>query len=173
MIRPIKESDFDTVINIVNENWKLVYKKYINPYLISDSGCKERIQRLKNDFHSGRLGEYVWEENGQVIAMLSIGDTADNDKLGDFEIWRIYVNPTEQRKGIGGQMLAFSEQYAKEKGYTEVIIWAFKENIRAISFYEKHGYRIDKEEYLGEPCLTYGTRLLKSINDNPKECLYQ
>lgn len=163
MIRPIKETDFDTVINIVNENWKMVYKDYINPYLISDNGCLDRTKRLKNDFWSRRLEEYVWEENNQVVAMLSVGETADKDKIGSFEIWRIYVTASEQGKRIGGQLLTFSEQYAKEKGYTEVIIWTFKENTQAISFYQKHGYRINKVEYLGEPYLAYGTRLLKSI----------
>lgn len=81
MIRPIKETDFDSVINIVNENWKMVYKDYINPYLISDNGCLDRTKRLKNDFWSRRLEEYVWEENNQVVAMLSVGETADKDKI--------------------------------------------------------------------------------------------
>ncbi|MDO5409377.1 MAG: GNAT family N-acetyltransferase [Lachnospiraceae bacterium] len=54
-------------------------------------------------------------------------------------------------KGIGKKLLYFAEQQAKENGYKESIIWAFKENIRALSFYQKCGYSIDKEEYLGEP----------------------
>ena len=33
----------------------------------------------------------MWEENGNVVAMLSFGNTADHDKAGAFEIWRIYI----------------------------------------------------------------------------------
>lgn len=40
------------------------------------------------------------------------------------------------RKGIGHNLIAFAEQAAKEEGYTEVVIWAFKNNLNAISFTE-------------------------------------
>lgn len=51
----------------------------------------------------------------------------------------------------------------EERGYQEIIIWAFRENTKAISFYQKNGYVIDKNEYLGKPYLTVGTRLVKRI----------
>ena len=37
---------------------------------------------IEKRFFSGRLKEYVWEENGNVVAMLSFGNTADHDKAG-------------------------------------------------------------------------------------------
>jgi len=163
MIRALRKKDFDTVVNIVNENWKSIYAGYVNPNLLNTAGCRDRAIALKNDFNRQRLLEYVWEENNHILALLSIGNTADLDKLGDFEIWRIYIVSEAQGKGIGKQLLTYAESYAKEKGYTEIVIWAFKNNKRAIMFYQRYGYQIDKEEYLGEPYLTYGVRLLKSI----------
>lgn len=163
MIRPLKERDIDVVIGIVNENWKTVYAGYINPELLNNAGCRKREIELKTDFSNRRLSEYVWEETGQLLALLSIGNTADSDKTGAFEVWRIYVDSKAQGKGIGGKLLAFAEQQANERKYSEIIIWAFKENIRALSFYQRHGYKIDKEEYLGEPYLTSGIRLIKKL----------
>ena len=64
----------------------------------------------------------MWEENGNVVAMLSFGNTADHDKAGAFEIWRIYITSDFQGKGIGHHLIAFAEQAAKEEGYTEVVI---------------------------------------------------
>lgn len=95
--------------------------------------------------------------------MLSFGDTADVDISEAFEIWRIYVANSFQRRGIGKSLLDFAEQQAKEQGYTKIIIWAFKDNYRVVSFYLKNGYCIDKEEYLGEPYFAMGTRLKKEI----------
>ncbi len=164
MIRPLAESDFDTVISIVNRDWKDVYTGYVNQGLLSDAGCQERGQQLKKDFISHRLSEYVWEESGRILGLLSMGPTADSDKTNAFEIWRIYLAVEAQGRGIGGQLLAFAEQNAKANGYTEILIWAFSKNARAIKFYQKYGYRIDKEEYLGAPYLTYGTRLIKNIS---------
>ncbi len=164
MIRPLAESDFDTVISIVNRDWKDVYTGYVNQGLLSDAGCQERGQQLKKDFISHRLSEYVWEESGRILGLLSMGPTADSDKTITFEIWRIYLAVEAQGRGIGGQLLAFAEQNAKANGYTEILIWAFSKNARAIKFYQKYGYRIDKEEYLGAPYLSYGTRLIKNIS---------
>ena len=163
MIRPLEEKDIEIVCNIVNENWKSIYAGYINPLLLNADGCAERIHKLKSDFTTHRLSEYVWEEENQVSAMLSIGNTADADIEGAFEIWRIYVDVGAQGKGIGKQLLEFSEQQAKQQGYKRIVIWAFKDNCRAVSFYQKCGYCVDKEEYLGDPYLATGIRLKKEI----------
>ena len=163
MIRPLAEKDYNIAIDIVNTNWKKAYSDYVNPLLLNKSGCKERAEELRHDFQSKRLLEYVWEEQGQILALLSMGDTADTDKKGAFEIWRIYVKPEVQGHNIGRQCLSFAEQEAKKQGYHEIVIWAFQENTKAISFYQKNGYVIDKAEYLGEPYLTVGTRLIKTL----------
>lgn len=62
MIRMMKETDIDNVCEIINENWKKVYKGYVNSELLSPAGCADRICELKKRFFSGRLKEYVWEE---------------------------------------------------------------------------------------------------------------
>ena len=97
--------------------------------------------------------------------MLSFGDTADADAdmAGAFEIWRIYVASQFQGKGIGKMLMDFAEQEAEEQGSPPIVIWAFKNNHHAVSFYKTRGYRIDKEEYLGEPYLATGIRLKKEI----------
>lgn len=163
MIRKLGAADLDAVCGIVNDNWKSVYAGYVDPQLFTDMGCWGRTCKLKADLTSGRLSEYVWEERGQVAAMLSVGDTADQDKEGSFEIWRIYVAPESQGKGIGNSLLSFAEQRAADLSYQEILIWAFRENVHALSFYQKHGYHVDREEYLAEPYFAVGTRLSKEI----------
>ena len=163
MIRPLGEKDFDTVCGIVNENWKNVYSGYVNPMLLNPDGCAERTQRLKIDFATHRLSEYVWEEENRVSAMLSFGDTADADMAGAFEIWRIYVASQFQGKGIGGMLIHFAEEKAEEQGYKEIAIWALKSNEYAVSFYQKRGYCVDREKCLNEPYFTMGIRLKKHL----------
>lgn len=163
MLRPLEEKDFDIAIHIVNENWKKIYSGYVNPLLLNENGCENRANELKYDFQSKRLSEYVWEENGQVSALLSIGDTADDDKKGAFEIWRVYVAPKAQGRHIGSQCLIFAEQEAQRQGYKEIVIWAFQKNTKALSFYQKHGYVFDKNEYLKAPYFAVGTRLKKCL----------
>ena len=163
MIRSLNEADYDAVINIVNENWRTVYLGYVNPFLLSDDGCRKREFDLKKDFTSHRFEEYVWVENSSAVALLSLGKTADTDKTNAYELWRIYIAQNMQGKGIGGKLLNFAEEQAKQKGYSEMLIWAFRENTRAITFYQKHGFQIDKTEFLEEPYHTFGVRLIKEL----------
>lgn len=163
MIRPLKNTDFAAAIAIVNDNWQKVYAGYVNPALLSPFGCQARAERLTEDFKRQRLDNYVWDDSGHVLGLLSIGATADKDKPHAFEIWRIYVAQEAQGQGIGTHLLAFAEQFAQSNDYHEMIIWAFCQNSRAITFYQKHGYRIDQTRDLGEPYQAEGMRLFKLL----------
>lgn len=122
MIRALNETDYDAAINIVNENWRTVYSGYVNPFLLSDDGCRKRAFELANYFTSHRFEEYVWEKNGCVDALLSLGKTEDTDKPGAFELWRIYIAPKMQGKGIVGKLLNFAEEIAKQREFDEILI---------------------------------------------------
>lgn len=163
MIKELEEKDYKEVCNIVNINWRAVYEGHVNPLLIDEKGCEEREKKLIKEFSNHRFFEYVWEEKGKIAAMMSIGDTEDEDKTGAFEVWRLYVHPDFQGIGIGGKLISFAEEQAKLNGYSEIVIWAFKENHRAVKFYQKQGYEINKEKFLGEPYLAWGVRLVKSL----------
>ncbi|MDE6232629.1 MAG: GNAT family N-acetyltransferase [Lachnospiraceae bacterium] len=139
MIRPLEEKDIEMVCSIVNENWKNIYAGYVNPLLLNETGCAERIRHLKSDFTTHRLSEYVWKEDNQVSAMLSIGDTADTDIEEAFEVWRIYVAAQFQKKGIDKTLLDFAEQQAKEQGYKKV----------------KHNYQLSKHSKNNENIKIY------------------
>ena len=163
MLRPLEEKDLDCVIDIVVESWRALYRGYVSPELFTEAGVWAQRLRLRADLTSRRLEESVWEEDGRVLGLLSVGDTADSDRPGAFEIWRVYLAPEARGRGIGGQLLAWAEARARERGYGEAVIWAFRENVRALAFYQKHGYRPDREEYLGEPYCAYGVRLVKAL----------
>ena len=79
-----------------------------------------------------------------------------HDKAGAFEIWRIYITSDFQGKGIGHNLIAFAEQAAKEEGYTEVVIWAFKNNLNAISFLPKAWLYFGKRGIFRETVFNYG-----------------
>ncbi|WP_125142338.1 GNAT family N-acetyltransferase [Clostridium transplantifaecale] len=163
LIRTLTSEDYDAVCKIVNDNWREVYAGYVNPELLNDFGCRQREINIKKDFLSSRLSEYVLENEGKVVALLSFGNTEDEDKAGAFEIWRIYISQNEQGKGFGDKLISFAEQEAERNGYKEIIIWAFKGNVRAISFYLKHGYIMDREKDLGAPYMAIGVRMTKDL----------
>jgi len=72
-------------------------------------------------------------------------------RVSENEIQKLFVEPVLQGKGIGARLLIFA---TKEKGVKA--LWALEKNIRAIAFYERHGFsktgdrkpEEDTDEYL-------------------------
>ena len=55
-----------------------------------------------------------------------------------------------QGKGIGRLLLDFAQQKAKEQGYKRIVIWAFRDNYRAVSFLLKNGGTLALTSISGE-----------------------
>ena len=51
------------------------------------------------------------------------------------EICQLFVEPFFQNEGIGGELIEFAIQEFQVDH-----VWALEKNIRAISFYQKHGF---------------------------------
>ncbi len=61
----------------------------------------------------------------------------DSDTL---KMRQVCVDSDKQRNGIGGKLMTFSEEWAKENGYSTVECHARES---AVPYYEKHGYKTE------------------------------
>ncbi len=64
-------------------------------------------------------------------------------KVGEhsYELAKMAVHPSSQGLGIGDQLMIEAENWAKQKGATEVLILSNTILNPAISLYQKHGYK--------------------------------
>lgn len=73
--------------------------------------------------------------------------------LGDgvAELKRMFAQPTS--KGVGAAILEHLEKLAAEDGYRELWLETRVVNVRAVSFYERNGYRVIPNfgKYVGHP----------------------
>ena len=71
----------------------------------------------------------------------------------------MYVDPDHWREGVGNALMDAAFERLAELPYVEAVLWTFKENGRAIAFYERHGWRPDGSEKIhartGEPAVRY------------------
>lgn len=70
------------------------------------------------------------------------------------EIRKLYVDTSFQSEGIGNELIEFAikELHADN-------LWALEKNVRAISFYQKHGFHLTGQKKFEEDTTEYLVRL--------------
>jgi N-acetylglutamate synthase-like GNAT family acetyltransferase len=133
MIRRGTDGDFEEIFNIINDA-AIAYKVVIppdrwhEPYM-----TKEELQTQIED--GVRFSCYV--DNNEIIGVMGIQDKADVELIR-----HAYVRTKQRKRGIGTILLQELIKDAKRP----ILIGTWKAADWAISFYEKHGFRLVEEE---------------------------
>ena len=75
-------------------------------------------------------------------------------QLDGTKVAKLFVEPVLQGNGIGAKLLEFA---VKEKQANH--LWALEKNVKAIKFYESHGFHLTGEKELEEGTTEYLVRL--------------
>ena len=70
------------------------------------------------------------------------------------EVKKLFVEPVLQGQGIGAKLLSFA---VDELGVQQ--LWALEKNVRAIAFYQRHGFKLTEDKRLEEDTTEYLVRL--------------
>ena len=133
MIRPCKESDFNTIFEIINDAAQ-AYKGVIpedrwnEPYM--------SFEELRNEIKDGVVF-WGWEHDGKLLGIMGIQHKEDVTLIR-----HSYVLTRAQKMGIGTKLLHFLENMTEKP----VLIGTWVASHWAISFYEKNGYTLVSEE---------------------------
>jgi len=135
MIRRLSSADFDSILNVVNDAAE-AYKgaipedRWEEPYMPAEE--------LRREIESG-VEFYGWIENNALVAVMGI------QPVNEVTLIRhAYVVPSRQRRGIGKKLLNHLIKIAQT---SQILVGTWEAAHWAISFYEKHGFRlVPKEE---------------------------
>ena len=135
MIRRLSSADFDSILNVVNDAAE-AYKgaipedRWEEPYMPAEE--------LRREIESG-VEFYGWIENNALVAVMGI------QPVNDVTLIRhAYVVTSRQRRGIGKKLLNHLIKIAQT---SQILVGTWEAAHWAISFYEKHGFRlVPKEE---------------------------
>jgi putative acetyltransferase len=91
-------------------------------------------------FRTPRSYYYVALQDDQVVGGCGIFPT-DNLPDGTCELVKLYVNKEARGTGLGKQLMEQSISWAKANGYTQVYLESMPELAKAVSIYEKVGFK--------------------------------
>jgi putative acetyltransferase len=83
---------------------------------------------------------YVALVDGKVVGGCGIFPT-DNLPDGTCELVKLYLAKEARGTGLGKQLMEISLSWAKENGYTQVYLESMPELAKAVSIYEKVGFK--------------------------------
>jgi len=88
---------------------------------------------------------FVVENKGAIIATAGVkGDSRDTALLR-----RVFVKPSERKKGYASQLLKEAVKFAKDAGYKELVFRTTSKMTQAIALCQKHGFREAEKIDLG------------------------
>ncbi len=133
-ILPVSENDIDEWCALALELW-------------SDEGSSEEMHEiLVKIFQSPReAGFIVRNDDGDAIGFMNLSlrseyvPGASRYPVGYLE--GVYVKKDFQRQGIGEQLICTAEEWARERGCTELASDALLENTNSHQFHAKVGFQ--------------------------------
>jgi diamine N-acetyltransferase len=117
--------------------------QYIDAYLNQDQIYQELQDSATNLYY---LAEYEQEAIGYIKIRNDIALKPDYLQSREaLEIARLYVLKAYQSQKIGYQLLLHAEQYAEQEGCEMIWLCVWKDNQKALKFYEKYGFQLAGE----------------------------
>ncbi len=133
MIRLCHDSEFDTMVEIVNDAAQ-AYRG-----VIPEDRWKEPYMPEEELRHEIDAGVVFWgyEEEGELIGLMGIQPVQDVTLIR-----HAYVRTAQQNRGIGGKLLA----HLRTQTDRPILIGTWADAVWAVRFYQKHGFRLVSPE---------------------------
>jgi ribosomal protein S18 acetylase RimI-like enzyme len=122
------------------------------PVLVREASPADRekaLELFKRDFGPAQLvayGEAISLDNAAALVAETdneiAGALAWRPFDGALHILALATDPMWQRAGVGGHLVAEAELLARRQGQPRVIVTIANDNLPALYFYQRQGYRI-------------------------------
>ena len=148
MIREANTGDAERIVRIHLNSWRSTYSNVFPKEVFDkqESEYNTRVENIKKAIRNGTSNYALLEEDKIVKAFICYGD-ARGDKYKDYkEIYSIYIEDNNQKKGYGTKLIKYCFNIFKKDGYKRVIIRCLKENT-ANEFYQKISGKVVELEY--------------------------
>ncbi len=140
-IRKAKTGDEHILAHIQTESWKEAFKDIVPSDLLSKCTELERAAAMyKRLLEEQRGNGYILEIDGKPHCIAWWCEARDKDMPGYAELACIHSLKDNRHKGYGSMVMKQVLGDVKAAGYSKIMLWVFDNNVRAIKFYEKHGF---------------------------------
>ncbi|HEY3191580.1 MAG TPA: GNAT family N-acetyltransferase [Solirubrobacterales bacterium] len=153
-VREATPEDTEAIVSVTARGWRIGYRDIVAPEHLAELP----VERWRHEVSVGLRRPvddaftYVAEVDGKFAGYCYVAAPSREAELGPgvAELVAIYVDPDHWRQGAGAALMDAAIERLTRLPYSEVVLWTFKENERAIAFYERQGWRSDGAEMVHE-----------------------
>jgi ribosomal protein S18 acetylase RimI-like enzyme len=98
---------------------------------------RTRLITFGEELHLESLPTVVADVEGEIAGALSY-----MERQGALHIVALATDPTWQRSGVGGHLVAEAELIARGRRFGKVLVATTNDNLPSLYFYQRKGYRI-------------------------------
>ena len=162
IVRPATATDADAIADVGVRSWDLTYRgivpdEALGEWITRNGAAWRELFATRAPDGPGRV--WVADLDGRVIGYATTSPGKDTwlpPPDGAGEITNLYLDPDVIGSGIGRLLYEHAVADLAARGFDPLVVWAFRDNARAIGFYERMGLAIDVPEHAwvlaGVPC---------------------
>ncbi len=138
VVRRATAADAEALAHLHLDVWDDAYTGLMAQSILDDrrDEVEDRVERWRTILTEGS-DTLVAEDDEGLAGFASTGPGRDNDVDIELELWALYVRARLWGSGVGYAL--FSEAVGDRAAY----LWVLASNERAVTFYERQGFRLD------------------------------
>lgn len=140
-IRKVKQGEADTLAYIQTESWKAAFKEIIDDAMLEKCTNIDKARAMYQRLLDENMGNgYLLTVDNKPHCIAYWDKARDPELTGKAELICIHSLPNNWHKGFGSKMMDMVLEDIKSSGYSEVVLWVFRDNLRARALYEAKGF---------------------------------
>jgi GNAT superfamily N-acetyltransferase len=146
LIRPARDDDAARLAQIHVAAWRRGYRDILPAELLAGLSIARRTRDWTQWLASPASWTFGSEHEGRLVGFATIGSLRANGRPSRslVEVRMLYVDPEHWRGGIGRGLHERVLDVARERGFTQIVLWVLSKNRRARAFYEALGFEPDR-----------------------------
>ena len=151
-VRPAFAADAEAMGRVAGRSWNATYRG-----MLPDAVLDEWIAGVTDGWKAAFAGAapdtpwrpWVAERDGRVVGYATTTPAKDffvPPPDGAGEVTNLYLDPDAIGTGTGRRLYTHAVDDLRDRGFDPLVIWAFRDNIRAVRFYERMGLVVDIHE---------------------------
>jgi len=140
-IRKVRQGDENTLAYIQTESWKAAFAGIFDAETLTKYTDINRAAAMYRNLLANSIGNgYILLVDGKPHCIAYWDAARDAEFAGKAELICIHSLPDNWHKGYCTRMMDRVLKDIREAGYSEAVLWVFRNNIRARAFYEAEGF---------------------------------